>query len=159
MGWKLGGKAGWNMEGVASPSRTHLAGRHRQQGDSRPLPKAEWLQQLLLSVFKRWTDDINRGSRQNELPAGLQPPRLQSTAKSLRGSTELRPYSDRVPHQATRVSTQRCTSSASISRYSYRNASTGSSLDARSAGTIPLTTPTSNNTPVESRTVINEICR
>ncbi len=43
--------------------------------------------------------------------------------------------------------------------YSYLNASTGSSFDARSAGTSPLNTPTINNTIVDIVTVINEICR
>jgi len=43
--------------------------------------------------------------------------------------------------------------------HSYRSASTGSSFDARSAGTIPLATPTSNNTPVDSSTVNSEIFR
>jgi hypothetical protein len=43
--------------------------------------------------------------------------------------------------------------------YSYRSASTGSSFDARSAGTSPLITPTTNNTAVESSTVNSEIRR
>src|ERR1700730_17759876 len=42
--------------------------------------------------------------------------------------------------------------------YSYRSASTGSSLEARSAGTSPLATPTASNTREESMTVAREIC-
>src|SRR5689334_12232971 len=45
-----------------------------------------------------------------------------------------------------------CKSVASL--YSYRNASTGSSLEARNAGTSPLNTPTMSSTIVETVTVI-----
>jgi len=45
------------------------------------------------------------------------------------------------------------------SHYSYRNASTGSSLEAFMAGTMPLITPTITSTIVESTTVISDICR
>lgn len=41
--------------------------------------------------------------------------------------------------------------------HSYRNASTGSSFEARMAGTKPLITPTMSNTAVERKTVIKEI--
>jgi hypothetical protein len=43
--------------------------------------------------------------------------------------------------------------------YSYLNASTGSSFEARIAGTSPLITPTISKTTVESITVIIEIFR
>jgi len=43
--------------------------------------------------------------------------------------------------------------------YSYRRASTGSSFDARMAGTRPLITPTISNTAVERMTVMMEIRR
>src|ERR1700730_9155325 len=48
---------------------------------------------------------------------------------------------------------------SAVSFHSYRSASTGSSFEARSAGTKPLTTPTASNTRVESMTVASEICR
>jgi hypothetical protein len=41
--------------------------------------------------------------------------------------------------------------------YSYLNASTGSSFEARMAGTSPLITPTTNNTRVETASVSIEI--
>jgi hypothetical protein len=50
-----------------------------------------------------------------------------------------------------------CVSVVGFDFYSYRSASTGSRFEARSAGTIPLATPTSSRTPVESSTVISEI--
>ena len=43
--------------------------------------------------------------------------------------------------------------------HSYRSASTGSSFDARIAGTSPLITPTTSNTRVETASVIIEIFR
>lgn len=43
--------------------------------------------------------------------------------------------------------------------YSYRRASTGSSLDARMAGTRPLITPTTSKTALERMTVITEMRR
>jgi hypothetical protein len=43
--------------------------------------------------------------------------------------------------------------------YSYLSASTGSSFEARNAGTRPLTTPTASSTNVESITVASEIRR
>jgi hypothetical protein len=43
--------------------------------------------------------------------------------------------------------------------YSYRRASTGSSFDARIAGTKPLITPTTSKTAVERITVIIEMRR
>ncbi len=43
--------------------------------------------------------------------------------------------------------------------HSYRSASTGSSFEARTAGTIPLITPTTSNTIPERNTVISEIRR
>src|SRR5712692_2385532 len=43
--------------------------------------------------------------------------------------------------------------------YSYLSASTGSSFEARSAGTNPLITPTTSSTAVESSTVASEIRR
>ena len=43
--------------------------------------------------------------------------------------------------------------------HSYRSASTGSSFDARIAGTSPLITPTTSNTTVESTIVIMEMRR
>ena len=48
---------------------------------------------------------------------------------------------------------------STIFAHSYRNASTGSSFDARSAGTRPLATPTASSASVESMTVANEIWR
>ena len=43
--------------------------------------------------------------------------------------------------------------------HSYLSASTGSSFEARSAGTSPLATPTASKTRVDSMTVAMEICR
>jgi hypothetical protein len=53
-----------------------------------------------------------------------------------------------------------CKSTARASRgYSYRSASTGSSFEARIAGTSPLITPTTSNTIPDKNTVIKEIRR
>lgn len=46
-----------------------------------------------------------------------------------------------------------------FSAHSYRSASTGSSFEARNAGTIPLSTPTNKSTMLDNITVSIEIRR
>ena len=91
---------------------------------------SERFNELFFCVLKRGADRIHGGNWQAHTS---HPDVQQGTAKAARGQFD--------------------------SFHSYRNASTGSNFDARSAGTSPLITPTTSRTIVESITVIIEICR
>ena len=107
----------------------------RQKPDQRqpgPLTGSERFNELFFCVLKRGADRIHSGKWQARTS---NPDVQQGTAKAGRGQSD------------------------SVLFHSYRNASTGSSLDARSAGTSPLITPTTSRTIVESITVIIDICR
>jgi len=122
---------------VAS-SRGEFAGEKPYQGKLGPLRHAKRLQKLLFSVLKSWTNGINRGDRQ-ATPRGVLGDWEQGTAYQGSRSNEI--------FWLVALT------------YSYRKASTGSSFEARSAGTRPLITPTINNTIVDSVTVISEMRR
>ena len=96
----------------------------------------------------RETDPRRINARRNDIFLAGQSPRQQLAARFefLRGLCGLTPRSRR-------------SKSFDFEPYSYRSASTGSSFDARIAGTIPLITPTTSNTMPERNTVINEIRR
>src|SRR5258705_9953264 len=155
---RRGGKPrGQTAEGfeaaVAAAPRAHLAGGQCEYGQPGPLSEAKGLEQLFAGVFERGTDDIDRRFGQGKLRAECLAAEPARYCEGTIGSTGL--FTAGAHHTGLDVgsgSKRKCS-------HSYRNASTGSSFEARSAGTIPLATPTSNRTPVESRTVITEIFR
>jgi hypothetical protein len=124
-----------------------------------PLPEPKGPQQLLLGVLKGWGNGVNCGY-------GQEPPRLQGTALGPQGQFLIAHCRSQISdwrlgmreiHRLLNLKEGRM--KTEFQTYSYRNASTGSSFEALSAGTKPLITPTTSKTIEEMNTVIKEILR
>ena len=119
---------------IAPAARSQFPGHQPDQRKPAPLSQIEWTEKLLLRVLERRSNGIHRGKRH-----GCTSRNKDSVAM-------------KVPPEAIRVNGNR-------RGYSYRNASTGSSFEARSAGTRPLMTPTKSRTSEEIVRVMTEMCR
>src|ERR1700690_1503688 len=121
---------------IAASAGAAFSGQQSYNGELGPLTDAKRLEQLLLGVFNGKRDGVNGGDWQSP-PLGCE----WLSSKVLRITPRIKIKSIRAD------------------AYSYRRASTGSSLEARKAGTKPLATPTRSSTALERITVIMEIRR
>lgn len=129
----------WDAE-VATAARAHFAGKQPYERQTRPLTEAERAKELVFRVFKRRIKCVHTRERHRNTSRW----RVRSTQEAVKKNE----------------SWKTAGLNDSLNRYhSYLSASTGSSFDARKAGTRPLMTPTTSNTKVETISVIEEICR